>query len=353
MNIPVKKIAIIGGARPNFMKIAPLAFAFQKFSLPYYIINTGQHFDAAMAQDFFDEFKIQPDFHVVPSQESVVQQFTDIMRALENIFLEHPPALVVVVGDVNSTLAAALVANKMNISLAHVEAGLRSFNKKMPEENNRILTDQLSDFLFVTMEEGEENLKKEQVKGKIFQVGNIMIDTLLSYLSEVKTTDEKFYFCTLHRAENVDQKEVFENILESLEVISKDAPIYLPLHPRTKKMAEKFGYMEKMEKIFRLLPPLKYQESLFYQKNAALVLTDSGGIQEETSYLGVPCLTLRLETERPITVTHGTNIIAGVTRDSIAQAYAHRPVKRDTHIPLWDGKAGERIALALKDCISM
>ncbi len=345
----MKKIAIIAGARPNFMKIVPLVFALQRESLPYFVVNTGQHFDQNMAKVFFDEFGVQPDFSLQPSTTSVTSQFTDIMLGLEKIFVDNVPSLVVVVGDVNSTLAAALVANKMNIPVAHVEAGLRSHNKKMPEETNRILTDHISDVLFVTMEEGTENLKKENVTGEIFEVGNIMIDTLAHNVSDIRHTDEKFYFCTLHRAENVDDKKIFGEILDALESIGKDALVYLPLHPRTKKQAEQFGFMPRIEKIFHLLPPLSYTESLYYQKNAALVLTDSGGVQEETSFLGTPCLTLRTETERPVTVTQGTNTIAGVTTESILKAYKVKSLeKQNIQIPNWDGKTGERIVTILK-----
>ncbi len=348
-NFSDKKIAIIAGARPNFMKVVPLVFAFQKEQLPYYLVNTGQHFDENMAKVFFDEFGIQPDFSLKPSTRSVTSQFTDIMLGLENLFTHNVPALVMVVGDVNSTLAATLVSKKMNIPVAHVEAGLRSYNKKMPEEINRILTDHASDLLFTTMEQGLENLNQEHVSGEIFEVGNIMIDTLVSYIEAVPSTDEKFYFCTLHRAENVDNAFVFGQILDALHVIAQDATVYFPLHPRTKKQAIEFGYMERLEKIFHVLPPLSYKESLYYQKNAMLVLTDSGGIQEETSYLGTPCLTLRNETERPITLTDGTNIIAGVTKESILEAYENRPHRRETHIRLWDGKAGQRIAKIIKE----
>ncbi len=345
MNIKNKKIAIIAGARPNFMKVVPLTFAFKKEQLPYYVVNTGQHFDKNMAKVFFDEFGLEPDFSLTPSINSVITQFTDIMLGLEKIFVENPPALVVVVGDVNSTLAAALVANKMSIPVAHVEAGLRSHNRKMPEETNRVLTDHISDLLFVTMEEGIENLKKENVHGQVYDVGNIMIDTLVSHITKVKNTDEKFYFCTLHRAENVDNKKIFGEILDALEVIGKDAKMYLPLHPRTKKQAIEFGFMERIETIFHLLLPLSYKDSLYYQKNATLVFTDSGGVQEETSFFGTPCLTLRTETERPVTVTLGTNTIAGVTLESILNAYKEKDLqKKNIQIPFWDGKTGDRIA---------
>lgn len=339
-----KKIAIIGGARPNFMKVAPLVRELEKQKINHLLINTGQHFSREMAEDFFVEFGIRPDYNIFPRRDSVVTQFCDIMIELEKIFLAEKPSLVVVVGDVNSTLAGSIVANKMNIKLAHLEAGLRSYNDKMPEEINRVLTDRISNLLFVTSEEGIDNLKKEGISKNIYFVGNIMIDTLEMFLPDVKKTEEKFFFCTLHRAENVDDEKIFGEILDALEIISKDNKIYLPLHPRTRKMAEKHGYLQRIKNIFEILPPISYKDSLYYQSNAELVLTDSGGIQEETSYLGTPCITLRTETERPITVTNGTNTIGGVSKNSILEAYEKQTFKKTkTSIPHWDGKVAERV----------
>jgi len=344
MKIHKGKIIIIAGARPNFMKVAPLCRELERLSSPYSLVNTGQHFTAKMSGDLLKEFGVKPHYTINPPHTSAILQFSVIIAELGKIFEKEKPSFVVVVGDVNSTLAGAIVANKMGIPLAHIEAGLRSHNRKMPEEINRIIVDQISDMLFVTEENGIENLKKEKIKGNIYFVGNIMIDTLKMFLPEIKKTTEEFYFCTLHRAENVDNKEVFQGILGALEVIAQDSKIYLPLHPRTEKMAKKFKLMTRVNKIFSLLPPLSYKESLFYQKNAKLVLTDSGGVQEETSFLGVPCITLREETERPITVTHGTNIVAGVQKDAILKVYTKANLHRQkTKIPLWDGKAAERI----------
>lgn len=341
------KIAIIAGARPNFMKILPLCRELDRKKIAYSFINTGQHFDKEMSEIFFDEFKIKPDYTLKPSRISSVRQFADIMIGLEKIFLKEKPNLVIVVGDVNSTLAGALTAAKLGIKLAHIESGLRSYNDKMPEEKNRILTDHLSDYLFVTMDEGLKNLKKEGLSKNIYMVGNIIIDTLKMFLPKIADADNsngQFFFCTLHRTENVDNKKILKEILSALNVIAKDAPIYFPLHPRTKIMSQKFGLYLKMKKIFKLLPPLNYREALYYQKNAKLVLTDSGGIQEEASFLGTPCLTLRTETERPVTVKLGTNSIAGITRDSILKAYGAKNLsKKKIQIPLWDGKAAKRI----------
>lgn len=337
-------IIIIAGARPNFMKVAPLCHELKRLKMRYSLINTGQHFTAEMSGDLLKEFGVKSHYTINPPHTSAVAQFSVIVAELGKIFEKEKPSFVVVVGDVNSTLAGAIVANKMGIPLAHIEAGLRSFNRKMPEEINRIIVDQISDILFVTEENGMENLKNEKVNGKVYFVGNIMIDTLKMFLPEVKKTNEEFYFCTLHRAENVDDKERFNGILDALEVISRDSKIYLPLHPRTEKMAKKFGLTTRIKKIFSLLPPLSYKESLFYQKNAKLVLTDSGGVQEETSFLGTSCITLREETERPITVTHGTNIVAGVQKANILKVYAKCKLgKQKTSLPLWDGKAAKRI----------
>lgn len=339
-----KKIAVVCGARPNFMKIAPLCNEFKKQRLKYFIVNTGQHFNQEMADIFFKEFKIRPDYNLKPSKLSVVKQFADIMSGLEQIFIKEKPSLAIVAGDVNSTLAGALAANKMNIKVAHIEAGLRSYNNKMPEEANRTLTDHISDFLFVTAEEGIKNLKKEGINKNVHFVGNIMIDTLSMFLPKVKQTKEKFYFCTLHRGENVDNPKIFKKILDALEIIAKDCKIYFPLHPRTKKMAKKFGFIKRLNNIFTILPPLSYTESLFYQKNAKLVFTDSGGIQEETSFLGTACLTLRTETERPITVKLGSNTVAGVSKQSILTSYKEKDLRKKTvKIPMWDGKSARRI----------
>lgn len=339
------KIAIICGARPNFMKVAPLHKEFKKRNVNHFIINTGQHFSKELANDFVKEFDIEINYTLYPTKDSVISQFVDIMKGLEDVFVKEKPVLVVVVGDINSTLAGALVANKMNIKLVHIEAGLRSYNNFMPEEYNRVLSDRMANILLTTSEEGKNNLEKEGIVNNVYFVGNIMIDTLVQFLPKIKATKDEFYFCTLHRAENVDNKKVFTDILQALEVISKDKKIYLPLHPRTRKMATKFGLLKKMQDIFEILSPITYKESLYYQKNAKLVLTDSGGIQEESSYLGTPCITLRTETERPITVEAGTNFIGGVSTKSILEAYKKISFeKKDTNIIYWDGKTSQRIA---------
>ena len=343
-----RKIALVGGARPNFMKIAPIYHVLKEKNMPFFLLNTGQHFDEKMSKQFFREFKIAPHYNITPSTTTPISQLTSMMLEIEKIFTKEKPAIVVVVGDVNSTFVAAYVAHKMKIPVAHVEAGLRSRNREMPEEINRILVDQISDLLFVTEKEGIKNLKKENIAGEVHFVGNIMMDTLALFADSIKPTDNDFYFCTLHRAENVDHQEIFAEILDALEVISKDAPIFLPLHPRTAKKAEEFGLMTRLKNIFRLLEPLAYSEAVYYQKNAKLVLTDSGGIQEETTFLGTPCITLRKETERPITVHLGTNTIGGVKKSTILKAYRTKDLKKKkVKIQLWDGRTANRIATVL------
>jgi UDP-N-acetylglucosamine 2-epimerase (non-hydrolysing) len=274
-----------------------------------------------------------------------------MMLQLERTFTTQSITDVIVFGDVNATLAGALTAQKMGLRLIHVEAGLRSYNYQMPEETNRILTDMVADILFATSEDAAENLKREKVRGTILNVGNIMIDNLLYYSQRVPVVDEKFYFCTLHRAENVDNREIFSNIISALSAIKDKSglQIYLPLHPRTRKQAEQFGLFARLANVCTLVEPLPYLKTLYYEKNAQLILTDSGGIQEEASILGVPCLTLRTETERPITVEQGTNTIAGISQESIMKAYDSVVYgRRQVTIPLWDGQAAERIITAIQ-----
>ncbi len=338
-------IVVIVGARPNFMKAAPLMRALARHSIPARLIHTGQHYDENMSAQFFSEFRVKPDTVFSLTERTEARQLTEIMQKLITEFEARPPAIVVVVGDVTSTLAGALVASKLRLPLAHVEAGLRSYNRLMPEEANRVLTDHIADLLFAVSSEDRARLRDEGVCKGVHVVGNIMIDLLAETLPSLKEKNERYYFATLHRAENVDRKEVFMALLDALEHIAHDAPLYLPLHPRTEKMARTHGLYTRLAETARLLPPLSYRDSLEYQKSAALVLTDSGGVQEESSFLGVPCLTLRTETERPLTVSRGTNIVAGVTKRSILNAYRsiHPLRHRCVRIPLWDGKTAERI----------
>jgi UDP-N-acetylglucosamine 2-epimerase (non-hydrolysing) len=344
MALKNKRILIVGGARPNFVKIAPLYREFRKRGATVTLVNAGQHYTASMNASFFKEFGMKANVVLHPSKNDPSKQFADMLEGIGRAIRNVKPALVIVVGDVNATLAATLAAQLYHVPVAHVEAGLRSFNSAMLEERNRILVDHSSELLFATEESGMRNLKREGLAKKSFLVGNIMIDAAELFAGKAKKRTGKFYFCTLHRAENVDNKKTFAAILKALSKIAKDAPIYLPLHPRTEKKAKEFGLMQEVEKIFRLLPPLPYTETLGYERDAALVLTDSGGMQEETTFFGTPCLTLRDETERPVTVMRGTNVIAGTSEQSILTAYRKRKKRTTVRIPLWDGNTAKRIA---------
>lgn len=341
------------GARPNFMKASPLARELSRRSVPYHIIHTGQHYDKNMAAQFFSDFGLVPDTVFSLSATTATTQLAEIMTKLEEVYLALHPKLVVVFGDVTSTLAGALVANKMHIPLAHVEAGLRSYNKLMPEEMHRKVTDHIADILFAPTPEDSRRLRSEGVTENVHVVGNIMLDLLKTTADTTGHTNEGYYFATLHRGENVDRKNVFEGILTALEYIAHDAEIILPLHPRTEKMARKHGLFGRLKKAVTLRSPVSYAESVALQKHALLVLTDSGGIQEETTFLGVPCLTLRTETERPITVTKGTNTIAGVDAKRIIRAYeSAKPFRtKRARIPLWDGNTAARIVDILEQYV--
>ncbi len=359
------RILNIVGARPNFMKIAPihrLMQASDRFRAT--LVHTGQHYDEKMSQIFFHDLKLpQPDIYLGCGSGSHAQQTGAIMIALERIMLELQPQLVLVVGDVNSTLAAALVASKLHVRIAHVEAGLRSFDRSMPEEINRLVTDSLADFLFVTEESGRRNLLSEGVHpDKIFFVGNVMIDSLKSHLAQAQQSTildqlqlnhHPFALLTLHRPSNVDDQHTFDRILLALEQIASRVPIIFPIHPRARKMLTQFRFDHRIEraKNIRLIEPLGYLDFLQLMKNASLVLTDSGGIQEETTVLGIPCLTLRRNTERPVTVELGTNVLMGMDTDRIvAESFKildghSRPGQIP---PLWDGQAAQRIVAILE-----
>ena len=355
----MQRILCVCGARPNFMKIAPVVDALRRVEgVALVIVHTGQHYDERMSGRFFGELNIpQPDVNLEVGSCSHAVQTAEIMKRFEPVCLEHKPDWVVVVGDVNSTIAAALVAVKLGIKVAHVEAGLRSFDRTMPEEINRILTDSISDLLFVTEPAGVENLKREGVDDeRIHLVGNVMIDTLRrnkdradasTILSSLGVEPENYALTTLHRPANVDNAERFSSILRALKEISKDMPIVFPIHPRSRKSIETMRLGEQVASIenLRMIEPLGYLDFLKLMSNAAVVLTDSGGIQEETTILGVPCLTLRDNTERPITIQQGTNRLTGSATDAILSAYrAVRDTRPKGTIPdLWDGHAAERI----------
>ncbi|MDO4585857.1 MAG: UDP-N-acetylglucosamine 2-epimerase (non-hydrolyzing) [Planctomycetia bacterium] len=355
------KIICVAGARPNFMKIAPLMEIFrQRSEIEPYLVHTGQHYDEKMSDLFFRELGIpKPDVNLGVGSSSHAIQTAEIMKAFEPVCLEQKPDYVLVVGDVNSTIACGLVAVKLGIKLIHVEAGLRSGDPSMPEEINRILTDSISSLLFCTEQSAVDHLLASGIPAdRIHLVGNVMIDTLLknrekadktTALEEFGLTPQHYATMTLHRPSNVDHAETFSELLNAVDVIQKDMPIIFPIHPRTKKNIEKFGLKERVAQMtnLRLVEPLGYLEFLKLNANAFVVLTDSGGLQEETTILKVPCITIRENTERPVTCEVGTNQLVGTSSPAILDAY-HRIQNGDfmnRNIPeLWDGHAAERIA---------
>jgi UDP-N-acetylglucosamine 2-epimerase (non-hydrolysing) len=349
------------GARPNFMKIAPLLAEMRRHSdLRFLLIHTGQHYDEGMSDVFFRDLGIpEPDLHLGVGSGSHAVQTGKIMVAFEEILRKERPDLVLVVGDVNSTLACSVVAAKEQVSVAHVEAGLRSFDRTMPEEINRIVTDALSTYLFTTSPEAEVNLRNEGVAAeRIHFVGNVMIDSLERCSARAEASpirsrlgvEGDYALLTLHRPGNVDEVEPLRRIFRGLERIARRIPILFPIHPRTVRMLEEFGISTAPSGL-RVMEPLGYLDFLHLERHARLVLTDSGGIQEETTVMGVPCLTLRENTERPITLTEGTNALVGNDPDRIvAKAMeildSPRPAPRRPR--LWDGKAAERIVRILR-----
>ena len=360
------KIINVVGTRPNFMKIAPLMDAYGTFStIEPLLVHTGQHYDRSMSQLFFGELGIPaPHINLGIGSASHAVQTAEIMKAFEPVVLEHRPDVVLVVGDVNSTIACGLVAVKLGVKLVHVEAGLRSFDRAMPEEVNRVLTDAISDLLFCTEASGVKNLRNEGIPDeKIFLVGNVMIDTLLrnqqkarssQILEKMGLSPENYAVLTLHRPRNVDNPAVFGKILEALEVIQRDMPVIFPVHPRTRKNLSGSPLAERIEGMsdFRLIEPAGYLDFLKLMSSAKLVLTDSGGIQEETTILGIPCLTLRGNTERPVTLEVGTNRLVGTDPDKILRAYQQIQAgdwPKGQRPELWDGQAAGRIVAILAE----
>ena len=402
------KILTVVGARPNFMKVAPIIAAVDKHNgrlvagspdragsqaetIRHILVHTGQHYDELMSGSFFNDLNLpKPDIHLGVGSGSHAAQTAEIMRKFEEVLIAEKPDVVVVVGDVNSTIACALVAAKISFDsdgsrpvIAHVEAGLRSFDRSMPEEVNRILTDHVSDLLFVTEESGLQNLRNEGVSAdKIHFVGNTMIDSLLHFKekAEASTILEKlalareagknggansgsrYALLTLHRPSNVDNRDVFRNIIAGLEELATDCPIVFPVHPRTRQRIREFGFEFNLGGSAKkqngnapgsgnwrdgilLTDPLGYLDFLCLMKHAALVVTDSGGIQEETTILGIPCVTVRENTERPVTIERGTNTIAGTRSDAIRDAIRRQLGRnKDSGVPKnWDGRAGARI----------
>lgn len=361
------KIALVVGARPNFMKAAPLLKAMRRSSFfDPILIHTGQHYDFLMSDKFFQDLRLpKPDIFLGVGSGSHAEQTAKIMIASEKSLFKTKtslPDLVIVVGDVNSTLAVALTAKKIGVPVAHVEAGLRSFDEAMPEEINRVLTDHISNFLFTTEESANKNLKREGINSKrIYFVGNVMIDSLRqnqlkisqsSILKQLNLKKGAYGVLTLHRPTNVDNKKSFLRILKALNVIQKQLPIIFPVHPRTKKQIESLGlknYFQKLKNLV-LIDPLGYIDFMKLMSCAKLVFTDSGGLQEETTVFGVPCLTLRNNTERPVTVQKGTNIIVGDNTEKIikeTRKILSGNVKKGTIPKNWDGKSAERIIKVL------
>ena len=354
------KVLSVVGTRPNFIKIAPLVKETKKRKeIRHVLVHTGQHYDKAMSKLFFDDLEIpKPDVNLGVGSSSDVTQTAKIMMKFEKVLMKEKPNLVIVVGDVNSTFAAAITARKCGIKVAHVESGLRSFDLSMPEETNRILTDHISDFLFTTEESANKNLINEGIdKNNIYFVGNVMIDTLLKHkekaqkspiLKKLNLKKGNYAALTLHRPSNVDDEDSLKYILSILDAIQRKIKIIFPMHPRTLKNIKKFNLFQnlKNQKNLIITEPLGYLDFLSLMSNSKFIMTDSGGIQEETTVLGIPCITMRNNTERPVTVERGTNILVSTDRIKILEA-ANNILKGATFKakipPLWDGKAAKRI----------
>ena len=364
-----KPIFLVAGARPNFMKIAPLIKELKKQNLNYKLIHTGQHYDYNMSKVFFDDLGIpEPDYHLGVGSGSHAEQTANIMIEFEKVVKKANPSLVIVVGDVNSTIACALVAKKLFVKVAHVEAGLRSFDMRMPEEINRILTDRISDYLFTTEKSGMENLKNEGInQGKIFFVGNIMIDTLFMNINKAEKTEHftkvglqkgKYALLTLHRPSNVDNRENLLEVLKIINYLKQKIQIFFPAHPRTIKNLKRFNLYHhlKEDENITLTEPVGYLEFLNLMSNSKIILTDSGGIQEEASVLNIPVLTLRENTERPITITQGTNLLIGrdfeKAKKQIDKILSGK-FKKKTRIKNWDGHTAKRIVKIIKNELSL
>ena len=359
------RILNVVGTRPNFMKIAPLMAAYRRtVAIEPLLLHTGQHYDATMSDLFFRDLGIpEPDINLGVGSESHAVQTAEIMKAFEGVILEEQPDAVLVVGDVNSTIACGLVAVKLGIPLVHVEAGLRSRDRTMPEEINRLLTDAISDLLFCTEQAGVDNLAREGVDtSKVFLVGNVMVDTLHAQRERAKAspvlqklglTAREYAVLTLHRPSNVDDRVVLTNILDALEEIQAELPVVLPMHPRLRDVVVRLGLQEQFAEMSRLrvTDPLGYLDFLKLMSEARIVLTDSGGIQEETTILKVPCLTLRENTERPVTVEVGTNRLVGMEAEGILTAFRETMSRRVSSEvpPLWDGKSSDRIVAILSE----
>jgi UDP-N-acetylglucosamine 2-epimerase (non-hydrolysing) len=359
------KVLSVVGARPNLMKIAPLVEEMGRCAdIRQTLLHTGQHYDSKLSQTFFHELGIpEPDIYLGVGSGSHAEQTAQVMIKIEKALLADRPDVVLVVGDVNSTLACSIAAAKLWIPVAHVEAGLRSFDRRMPEEINRVVTDAISDILFTTSRDADENLVREGIsREKIFFVGNVIIDTLIKHRNRAERlhtpvrfglTSGQYALLTLHRPSNVDVPTVFAGLLNGLTRIQQEIPILFPAHPRTVKRIAEFGFAARLAAApnLHVIEPLGYLEFLDLMMHARMVLTDSGGIQEETTILGVPCLTMRENTERPVTITEGTNILVGTEPDRIVgevQRVLAGKSKAGRVPELWDGRAAERIVRILQ-----
>lgn len=363
------RVVHVVGVRPNFMKIAPIMRALEaRPGVEQQLVHTGQHYDQAMSQVFFDELGLpRPDFNLGVGAERHLSQTGRMLMGLEELFGELKPDCVVVVGDVNSTMAGALVAAKLGIPTAHVEAGLRSFDRSMPEEINRIVTDRVATLLLTPSPDADENLIAEGVpRDSIRRVGNVMVDTLLEHLDlakqrvvlkEERLEPGQYALLTLHRPSNVDDRQTLEALIDVIEWVQGELKVVLPLHPRTRRRLEEFSLYNRLLEQPNLLVtgPLGYLDFLSLTANAKFVITDSGGLQEETTVLGIPCLTVRRCTERPVTVTVGTNLVVGPDperiRHEVSEIFEGRG-KTGSAPDLWDGRAGERVAEALVQCLA-
>ena len=362
---PVTILSVVG-ARPNFMKIAPIAHQLAlRPEVRHVLVHTGQHYDENMSKVFFSDLEIPaPDIHLGVGSGSHAQQTAKVMMAFEAVLEQEKPDLVVVVGDVNSTMAATLVASKLDVPVAHVEAGLRSFDRTMPEEINRIVTDAIADLLLTPSRDGDANLSREGVDPqRIRFVGNVMIDSLLKFLPRARATRAweryglrhgEYALVTLHRPSNVDDQETLTRLMQLLGRMAERLPVLFPIHPRTAKMVQEFG-LEPRQRALQLAEPIGYLEFIALEEGARVVLTDSGGIQEETTVLGVPCLTLRNNTERPVTVTDGTNRLVGQDPAAIwaaVEAVLGAPRGRARVPEYWDGQAAVRVVTALLEFVA-
>jgi UDP-N-acetylglucosamine 2-epimerase (non-hydrolysing) len=372
---PIRLLSVVG-ARPNFMKIAPIFDELKKYpEIEQCLVHSGQHYDELLSGNIFADLGLpQPDVNLAAGSGSHAVQTAEVMKRLEPVLLEYKPQMVLVVGDVNSTIAAALTAVKLGIGVAHIEAGLRSFDMTMPEEINRKLTDAISNLLFVTEQSGVENLKREGIPAeKIFHVGNVMIDCLLRHRELAARSPlldrlgvrkngsgcRPYGVLTLHRPSNVDNPKTLQGILDAVSALAAELPVFFPVHPRTRKNIEGFGLTRYLNDAggaaqhgIVTLDPLGYLDFLSLNDQARIVLTDSGGVQEETTALGVPCLTLRENTERPATVEQGSNQVVGADSDRIlaaARAVLQKPARHSRRPPLWDGQAAPRIVKILRE----